>query len=123
MTGHEVDRVGRGELRGDDEVALVFAVLVIDQDEHPAVAGFLDQFLGGGEVLRQLDGADVVHGECLAGGLGDSNCRGRGAGLRGKCGFGELAWFTGPGARTGGQGATRRRGVRDRCEPGCAAGR
>ena len=97
VAGHEVDRVGRGELRGDDQVAFVLAVLVIDQDEHAAVARFLDQFLGGGEVLRQLGGADVVHGWCLAGGVGDSNCRGRGSGLRGKCGFGELAWFTGPG--------------------------
>ena len=54
VTGHEVDRVGRGELRRDDEVALVLAVLVVDQDEHAAVARFLDQFLGGGEVLRQF---------------------------------------------------------------------
>ncbi len=44
VAGHEVDRVRRGELRGDDKVAFVLAVLVIDQDEHAAVAGFLDQF-------------------------------------------------------------------------------
>ena len=46
VAGHEVDRVGRRELRRDDQVALVFAVLVVDQDEHAAVAGFLDQLLG-----------------------------------------------------------------------------
>ena len=60
VAGHEVDRVGRGELRRDDEVAFVFAVFVIDQDEHPAVAGFLDQFLGGGEVLRQFAGDELI---------------------------------------------------------------
>ena len=44
---HEVDRVGRGELRRHDEIAFVLPVLVIDQDEHAAVARFLDQFIGG----------------------------------------------------------------------------
>ena len=80
VTGHEIDGLGRGELGGDDEVAFILPVFVIDEDEHAAVARVLDQFLDGGEVLRQLDGADVVHGECLAGGVGDSNCRGRGSG-------------------------------------------
>ena len=47
VAGHEVDRVGRGELRRDDQVALVLPVLVVDQDEHAAVARFLDQLLGG----------------------------------------------------------------------------
>ena len=46
VTRHEVDRVRGGELRRHDEVALVLPVLVIDQDEHAAVAGFLDQFIG-----------------------------------------------------------------------------
>jgi len=41
--GHEVDRVGRGELGGDDQVALILPVLVIHQDEHAPVARFLDQ--------------------------------------------------------------------------------
>ena len=48
VLGHEVDRFGRGALRRDDEVALVLAVLVVDQDEHPALAGFLDDVLGRG---------------------------------------------------------------------------
>ena len=56
MACHEVDRVGCRELRRDNQIAFVFAVLVIDQDEHPAVAGFLDQFLGGGQVLRKVGG-------------------------------------------------------------------
>ena len=59
VAGHEVDRVRGGELRGDDKIALVFPVLVIDQDEHPAVAGFFDQFLGAGDVFRQLHGHHV----------------------------------------------------------------
>ena len=45
MRGHEVDRIGRRHLRRDDEVALVLAVLVVDQDEHPAVARFVDDLL------------------------------------------------------------------------------
>ena len=60
VAGHEVDRVRRGELRGDDQVALVLAVLVIDQHEHPAVAGFLDQLGGGSEVLRQVGGTQAL---------------------------------------------------------------
>ncbi len=42
---HEVDRVGRRHLRGDDQIALILAVLVIDQNEHAAVARFLDNLL------------------------------------------------------------------------------
>ena len=60
VTRHEVDRIRRGELRRNDEIALVLPVLVIDQDEHAAVARFLDQLIGGGEVLRQLDGLQVL---------------------------------------------------------------
>ncbi len=32
---HEVDRFGRDEIGGDDEVALVFAVFFVDED-HPS---------------------------------------------------------------------------------------
>ena len=46
VLGHEVDRVGRRHLRGDDEVALILAVLVVDEDEHPAVARLVDDLLG-----------------------------------------------------------------------------
>ena len=55
---HEIDRVGRRHLRGDDQVPLIFAVLVIDQDEHPAVARFLDNLLD-----RDERGAVVVREE------------------------------------------------------------
>ena len=37
--GHEVDRLGSHLLGGDREVALVLAVLVVHQDDHPAAAG------------------------------------------------------------------------------------
>ena len=47
MLGHEVDRVGRRHLGGDDEIALILAVLVVDQDEHAAVARLVDDLLGG----------------------------------------------------------------------------
>ena len=46
VTRHEVDRIRRGELRRNDQIALVLPVLVIDQDEHAAVARLLDQFIG-----------------------------------------------------------------------------
>ena len=45
VLGHEVDRVGGRHLRRDDKVAFIFAILVIDQDEHAAVARFLDDLL------------------------------------------------------------------------------
>jgi hypothetical protein len=57
---HEVDRVRRRELRGDHEIAFVFTVLVIYQDEHAAVAGFLDQFLGRGQILGQFRGDELL---------------------------------------------------------------
>ena len=45
MLGHEVDGVGRRHLRGDDEVALVLAVLGVDQDDHAPVAQILDDLV------------------------------------------------------------------------------
>ena len=46
VAGHEVDRVGGRHLRGDDEVALILAVVVVDEDEHPPVARLVDDRLG-----------------------------------------------------------------------------
>ena len=51
VLGHEVDGVGRRHLRRDDEVALVLALLGIDQNEHAAVARILDHLLDRGEEL------------------------------------------------------------------------
>jgi hypothetical protein len=46
MLRHEIDGVGRRHLCGNDEIALILAILVIDQDEHPAVAGVFNNFFG-----------------------------------------------------------------------------
>src|SRR3546814_20063150 len=46
---HEVDRVGGHHLRGDDEIALVLAILVVDEDEHAAVLRLVDDLFGAGE--------------------------------------------------------------------------
>ena len=45
VRGHEVDRLGRRELRRDREVALVLAVLVVDDDDEAAGADVLDRLL------------------------------------------------------------------------------
>ena len=49
LLGHEVDRVGRGELRRHGEVALVLAVLVVADDDHAAGADVLEGLLDRGE--------------------------------------------------------------------------
>ncbi len=46
---HEVDGVRRDLLRRDCQVALVLAILVVDDDDHAAVADRLDRLLDGGE--------------------------------------------------------------------------
>ena len=55
VLGHEIDRLGRRHLRRDDEIALVLAVLVVDQDEHAAVARLLD------DLLDRRDDLDEAH--------------------------------------------------------------
>ena len=49
VLGHEVDGVGRGHLRRDHEIALVLAVLGVDQDDHAPVAQILDDLVDGRE--------------------------------------------------------------------------
>ena len=49
VRGHEVDRLGCRELRGDDEVALVLAVGVVDDDDQTAFADVFDRLLDGRE--------------------------------------------------------------------------
>ena len=49
VRGHEVDRLGRRELRRDRQVALVLAVGGVDDDHELAVADVLDRLLDGGE--------------------------------------------------------------------------
>ncbi len=50
--GHEIDGLRRRHLGGDDEIALVLPVLVVDQDEHAPVAGVLDHVLDIREKVR-----------------------------------------------------------------------
>src|SRR6478736_8930123 len=49
LLGHEVDRLGRGELRGQHEIALVLAVLAVADDDHLAAAEVLERVLDRGE--------------------------------------------------------------------------
>ena len=71
MGRHEVDRLRGRHLRRDDEIALVLAILVIDQDVHAAIARLVDDFLDGGEdravVVRLEEGFEL--GESLGGGV------------------------------------------------------
>ena len=67
---HEVDRLRRRHLRRDDQVALVLAILVVDQDDHAAVADVLDDLLDrrqrrvevGQRHVLQLGGFMIGHG-------------------------------------------------------------
>ncbi len=43
LLGHEVDRLGRRELGGERQIALVLAVLVVADDDHPARADLVQR--------------------------------------------------------------------------------
>ncbi len=60
VLGHEVDVLGGGELGRHREVALVLAVLVVADDDHPALAQLLEGFLDRGERPRGLSGGVAV---------------------------------------------------------------
>ena len=60
---HEVDRLGRGELRRHRQVALVLAGLVVADDDHPPAANVLDRLLDRREGALVRPGA---HALCLA---------------------------------------------------------
>ena len=49
VRGHEVDRLGRRELRCDDEVALVLAVGVVHDDDELALTNVVERLLDGRE--------------------------------------------------------------------------
>ena len=49
MPGHEVDVFRRYKVGGDNEVSLIFPVLGIHQDVHPAIAGVLDNLVNRGD--------------------------------------------------------------------------
>ena len=49
VQGHEIDHLGRGQLRGTDEIALVLAILVVGHDDDLAVSQVVDGLLDGAE--------------------------------------------------------------------------
>ena len=65
--GHEVDYLRRGELGGDDKVALVLARLIVDQYDHSA-GGYVSNYF-----------FDRIHGrECWVGiGRSRAGCKGK----------------------------------------------
>src|SRR5260370_11871291 len=52
VLGHKVDGVGGDFFGGHGEVAFVFAVLVVDEDDHAALADLFDGFFDGSEHFR-----------------------------------------------------------------------
>ena len=51
MRRHEIDRLGRDAVGGDGEVALVLAVLVVDDDHELAGADVGDRLLDARELI------------------------------------------------------------------------
>ena len=51
VLGHEVDGFGGDFFGGHGEVAFVFAVFVVDEDDHASLANFFDGFFDGGELV------------------------------------------------------------------------
>ena len=51
--GHEVDHIRRSLLGRDDEIAFVFAVLIVDEDEHAALARVLDHLFDRGKPAQR----------------------------------------------------------------------
>ena len=79
VRGHEVDRLGRDELRRDREVALVLAVLVVDDDDEAARADLLDRLL---DRREDAAGGLVLTDSSYPGGLSRDLAAARGASSR-----------------------------------------
>src|SRR5678810_290208 len=64
MTRHEVDNLRRNLFRRTDQIALIFAIFVVDNDDHFAVAYVVDGFLYGckshAKILRRYSGRALV---------------------------------------------------------------
>ena len=54
MCCHEIDRVWRCHLRGDNQVALIFTIFIIDEDIHAAIARLFNDFLNRHERSRVI---------------------------------------------------------------------
>ena len=59
---HEVDRLGRDVVGGEDQVAFVLAVLLVDQDDHAAGGELGDDFLDRGNRRGRTRGAGAPIG-------------------------------------------------------------
>ena len=51
MLGHEIDRLGRRFLGWNDEVALVFPIFLVNEDDHLALLNIFDDLVDRGEVV------------------------------------------------------------------------
>jgi hypothetical protein len=58
VADHEIDRLGRDEIGRQHQVAFVFAVFFVDQNDHAACAQFGNDFLGAGD--RHADFLETV---------------------------------------------------------------
>ena len=69
MGCHKIDRIRGRHLRRDHQIAFVFAIFVIDQNEHFAVAcGIQNIFDWGDDIaMRRLDQTwfIIIHGQLL----------------------------------------------------------
>ena len=54
VLGHEIDGLGRDFFGGHGEVTFVFAVLIVDEDDHAALANLFDGFFDGSEHFRSV---------------------------------------------------------------------
>ena len=67
LRDHEVDRLGRGLFGGTDEVALVFAVFGIDDDDDSPLANGLDGFVDRGKRVLHVEFLSVRQPPALPG--------------------------------------------------------
>ena len=73
MGGHEIDRIGRGPLRGDHQITIILAILMIDKDEHMAIARLIEDLFDWRDCIGPiaLDRTrlfeNLCHGHPLAG--------------------------------------------------------
>ena len=64
FAGHEIDSFGRDFFRRHGEIAFVFAVFVINDDDHAALANFFDGFLDCGEGGLQFSHRAIQRDAC-----------------------------------------------------------
>ena len=68
---HEIDLLGRHEIRGEDEIAFVLAILLVDQHGHPPGLEVGDEIGNGGKAHGAASSMGIAH-FTLARGLADT---------------------------------------------------